>query len=469
MNKYIVISLICLSCLLTACGFNRLYERRNNQTASGSAVSSGGISSVNKEIEKEMQTADYWIGKTVSPDKILMSGEDITKFNQKITEQLSTNPEAGYYNLSTYGESIDGKLLSDMITRIDFQAKTYYLGEQPVTANQWKTYYNNRNIEKIGNFNTISYGIICSRADVRELPTSDEIMSEHGEKGHDVLQNTALPVNEPVLVLLTNKDENWYYIIANEYAGWIKKETVGLCENKAEWEAARQMKDFLIVTGDRVQTEENIVETGKTANGEFTMGTKLALAEEKECKEVFGREEISHSYVVRIPVRTEDGKLDYQLSLIPKGRDVHEGYLEYTRANVLRQSFKMLGNQYGWGGINGYRDCSSMIRDVYLCFGVRLPRNSSAQAMIPGESRLDISKLSDEEKIQKLNSIEPGTILQMSGHVMIYLGCVEQNYYVISANGSLVPGYVMLNDLNEKSPGTDKTWLNRLEIIVGIP
>ena len=468
MNKYIVISLICLSCLLTACGYENFYKGNHSRNVSGAAVSDGGISSVEREGMQQMQTADYWIDKTVAPDKILMSKEEIEKFNQKITQQLSSDTKAGYYNLESYGQSVDGVLLSDLITRTDFKKGSYYLAAKPVTAARWNEYYDNRNMEAIGNFNKISYGIICSRADVRELPTQDEITNRPDRQGHDVLQNTALAVNEPILILLTSKDHAWYFIVANENAGWIKKETVGICENKEKWEEAQQMEQFLLVTADRTRTEKAPAPAGKVSESEFTMGTRLEIADGDECKKTFGTSEISHSYVVRVPMRRENGGLDYQLALIPKGRDVREGYLEYTRANILRQSFKMLGNTYQWGGKNGGRDCSSLTRDVYLCFGIRLPRNSSAQAMTPGKSVLDIRKLSDKEKTAKLNSTEPGAILQMSGHVMIYLGCVEKKYYVISANGSPLAGHVMVNELSEKSAGTEKTWLSRLETIVEI-
>ena len=47
MNKYIVIGLICLTCLLTACGYTD-YLREYRQNVSGSAVSGGGIYSMRR-------------------------------------------------------------------------------------------------------------------------------------------------------------------------------------------------------------------------------------------------------------------------------------------------------------------------------------------------------------------------------------------------------------------------------------
>lgn len=509
MNKYIVIGLICLACLLTACGYTD-YLREYRQNVSGTAVSGGGIYSMEKATNKPaktsdtisgtavsgsgihsadnvtalMQTADYWIGKTVQPDKILMSEAEIIAFNKKITEQLAGNENVEYYNLAAYGERIDGESLSAMISKADFSTGEYYSLTAPVTEAEWTAYYENRNEEAISNFNTVRYGIICSRADVRALPTADYVTDNPGDRAHDILQYTALAINEPVLVLHTSKDGNWFFVMANEYAGWVRKETVGLCKEKADWSSAQEMKRFLIVTGDKVRLEQNPYNR-LTSQCEFTMGTKLALAEEKEYGSVIDARNVYDNYVIKVPVRKEDGMLSYEIATMPLGKDVKEGYLEYTRANVLRLSFKLLGNIYGWGGMFDSRDCSSLTRDIYLCFGFRLPRDSSAQALIPGEGRIDVSKLTDKEKIQKLYSVQPGTILQMPGHVMIYLGCEDHNYFVISANGSFVPDSVKenadlsqgdyttrtvtVNDLNVKSQGNGKTWLSQLTTVVGIP
>ena len=186
-----------------------------------------------------------------------------------------------------------------------------------------------------------------------------------------------------------------------------------------------------------------------------------------------------------MPVREQNGQLGHQYAVVPLGKDVSHGFLDYTRGNVIRQAFKLLGNPYGWGGMNGGRDCSSMTRDIYLCFGFRLPRDASVQAKIPGRGRISLKDLSERERTAKLRSMQPGTILQMPGHVMIYLGCQDRRYYVISANGTFIPDHdtaspasgsknyqtrlVTVNDLEVRSPSNGKTWKEQLAVIVGIP
>lgn len=534
MNKYIVTLLILLTCLLTACGFrdfmnermadasgqavggrdaNMRNSFRNNNTSTGtsdknepkaglaaspSAVSGSGINPA-EHVSAKMQTAEFWINKTVSADKILMSGEEIRQFNNDMLEKLSVDtgtavdhegtsdrsPEAVYYDLSGFGDTLDQSVVQNMIQKhnVFIRSYSYYTGDDLVTEKQWTEYQSLCNFDAIADKNKVRYGIICTRADMRVLPTMDNITDVKGDYGHDLMQSTALAVNEPVLIIHDSSDSRWYYVIANEYAGWVLQDRVALCENKEEWQKAQQMEDFLVVTGDEIAIRQST--DTESSDLIFTMGTKLAIADPAEYQEVMGRKKIYDNYVVRVPVRESGGRLDYCYVLVPLGKDVSHGYLDYTRANVLRQAFKLLGNPYGWGGMNGGRDCSSMTRDSYLCFGFRLPRDASSQAMIPGKGCISLNGLSDAERREKINSIQPGTILQMPGHVMIYLGCRDQHYYVISANGTFMPAgsadqsslsdgsyqtrLVTVNDLEVKSPSSKKTWMEQIAVIVGIP
>lgn len=501
MNKYIVTLLIVLACLLTACGY-RDYRYRNFSGTSGQAVSGGGTimgrpsatPSTDKEaavvsgngihaadhVTAQMQTAEFWISKTVSPDKVLMSRKEIAKLNNKMLDTLSNDKNAVYHDLSKYGEYTDGSALHARISNQGRFEGSYFSGETEVTEKQWESYRALCNLDAIVNFNMIRYGVICSRADVRSLPTQDNITDTKGDTGHDILQNTALAVNEPVLILHTSRDGKWFYVVANEYEGWVLQDRVGLCQNRETWKMAQEMEDFIVVTGDEISLRL-LSPDGENRTSVYTMGTKFAIASKTEEEQMTKQKNIYDNYVVRIPVRDKDGQLTYQLTAVPLGKEVSHGYLDYTRANVIRQAFKLLGNSYGWGGMAGGRDCSSMTRDIYLCFGIRLPRDASSQARIPVKGCISLDGLSDKEKKNKLNSVLPGTILQMPGHVMIYLGSQDRRDYVISANGTFIPSdekkeenknyqtrLVTVNDLQVRSPSNGKTWREQISTIVGI-
>ena len=56
--------------------------------------------------------------------------------------------------------------------------------------------------------------------------------------------------------------------------------------------------------------------------------------------------------------------------------------LKFTKENLNMIVREVSKTNYGWGGLYGQRDCSSMLRDLYAPFGIWLPRNSSRQAKI---------------------------------------------------------------------------------------
>ena len=201
------------------------------------------------------------------------------------------------------------------------------------------------------------------------------------------------------------------------------------------------------------------------------MGTVLELVSEKD---TLLMNRISwNNYVVKMPHRNEDGSFSQRKVLIPANRDVNVGYLKMTRAEIIRQAFKCLGNRYGWGGMLNSQDCSGYIRDVYRCFGLDIPRNTTWQAAMPVQVT-NLGAMTDTEKKQELNRMEPGTILQFPGHEMLYLGEVDGRYYTINDISSMVSPVegetgdevlrirsVIVNDLTTRRKN-GKQWLQQL-------
>lgn len=95
-----------------------------------------------------------------------------------------------------------------------------------------------------------------------------------------------------------------------------------------------------------------------------------------------------------------------------------------TRRALIEEAFKYLDEPYGWGGVNGARDCSRFLMDVFASFGIELPRFSASQAK-SGEFSLNIKDIKDEG--ERLRIIEAAAkrgivLLHLPGHVMLYLG-----------------------------------------------
>lgn len=174
-------------------------------------------------------------------------------------------------------------------------------------------------------------------------------------------------------------------------------------------------------------------------------------------QEVWDRWQASPQWVpTRDDLRSEDGfplrlgvsfpmlRIDPELEILVPGEDgptravVAQPHAiaapPWTRREVFRVAFSLLGQPYGWGGYHGQRDCSRFLRDVFFTFGLQLARHSSVQAR-QGVQSLDVDGLSDSAKLEVIRDAARSSIvvLYMPGHVMLYLGEDAGQHYAISA------------------------------------
>ena len=137
---------------------------------------------------------------------------------------------------------------------------------------------------------------------------------------------------------------------------------------------------------------------------------------------------------VQLPCRGDDGRLRVCRGYI-SGKEVSNGFLPYTPRNIIYQSFACLNAPYGWGGMHGDQDCSRFVNAIFATVGLRLPRNSSAQAKVG----VSLGEFDDHggvpEKLDILHHrAEAGaTLLYLNGHIMLYLGEMAAEPYVIHA------------------------------------
>ena len=97
--------------------------------------------------------------------------------------------------------------------------------------------------------------------------------------------------------------------------------------------------------------------------------------------------------------------------------------LRFNYANAAKIADELIGEPYGWGGLYGNRDCSSMTRDFFAPFGIWLPRHSEDQVKEVG-NYIELQGLSPEqkEKIILEKGIPYLSLLWRKGHVMLYIG-----------------------------------------------
>ncbi|HBC93614.1 MAG TPA: glycoside hydrolase [Pelotomaculum sp.] len=401
-------------------------------------ISSPAIASdVVPNVTAEMLTPDFWIDKLTDPDQIIMDSEEIEAFNRDIIRaQLDV-----VYDLTNYPATLDHDQLTNLVTRRSFPDEDRYSGGLKVDSSYYEILRSQMNLPGIMDKNEVSLALAVRRTSIRTFPTADESLSEPDDHDFDLFQETAVGPAEPVLLLHQSLDGQWYFVQTCNYNGWMPAGDVAIAGARQTWLAYIQPETFLVVTGNRLK-----LDNGPYPGLELTMGTKVPLETNDAVT--------SQAYTIELPARGARGELEFKTVLLPLSADVSVGYLPYTRANIIRQAFKILGERYGWGGLFNGRDCSAFVMDVYKSFGFMLPRNGDEQEQSAGQT-VRFEGQDSNQRYALLDTLLPGASLHTPTHELLYLGRHEGRYYVIhdvtsvgdprhpNADGS--PGILTLN------------------------
>ncbi|EMT39777.1 Cell wall-associated hydrolases (invasion- associated proteins) [Thermoanaerobacter thermohydrosulfuricus WC1] len=377
------------------------------------------------EVIEDMLSPEYWIRKIDNADKVIMTPQEIENFNRKIINKVGM-----VCDIETYKES----LKKDELIKL---TKSYEIPKKPmynrygnlIEEDFYDDVIENTNLEKIEDVNPVKYGIAIRNTSIRSFPTEEAVFDKQGDIEFDRFQETGCQAFEPLVILHKSKDKKWYFVQMYNYSGWIKAEDIAVAKNKKELFDYINSLSFLLVTGNYIKTQSNPFDKN-VSKLEFTMGTKIYLEKENILHQI-GNQSVIGNYLVKLPVRNEEGNLDFRYALISKKEDVNVGYLPYTRENILKQAFKLIGDRYGWGDSLGGRDCSSYIMYIFKTFGIRLPRNADEQEISEGKSYKFTEEMPIEERIKVFDSVKPGALVYMPGHAMMYIGKEKGIPYII--------------------------------------
>jgi len=392
------------------------------------------------KVEWFMLKPEYWIEQAREAEELILNREEINKLNKKTFRQMkSKGLEEWLYDLEKYPKKITKeKLLNTMKTYSSKEVfpiePCYNRSADEISESVKEEVLHQANFDGIPDEIQVEFGMLTKRKDLRAFPTNIVFAKEAESIDVNLFQLTNLPIGSPVAILHKSKNRKWYYVQSDTYKGWIKSENLVLTRNKKEIFDYLNTNKFLIVTESKVETEPNPF-LKEVSNILFQMGDKIPLIEFDKIPESIPisnlhAQSAEGCYVVKIPVKDEDGYLQFKLALIARSNDLCEGYLPYTRGNIIRQAFKLLGERYGWGGMFGRRDCSLFIMDIYRTMGIIIPRDAEMQEEgVAGESIKFTGSIKDRENL--LNQLQPGNPIYLKGHVVMYLGKVGDNYYVI--------------------------------------
>lgn len=437
-------------------------------------------------VTKDMSDPSFWSQKLTEPNRVLASPSEISALNQQILADTSTN----MYDLKNWTQDhFDGVAYGQALRQAALDDAQYYYNVGWARYDKNKHYYETWD-EALADFYTpildncvneyateddeLLYGICTTRGYILCFPSHEMILDDPNDPDFDYQYQTALRVNEPVIIKGISRDGQYYHVISSCTQGWVDKSQVALCASRDQWLDAWDIPDdeVLVVYDDKIQTEDSNY-APQTANVTLPMGSCLRLAATDELGDVLAVTNRSghNNHVVWMPVRNDDGTYAKQLALIPEHCKVSEGYLPLTASNVISVSLNYLGNAYGWGGMLASEDCSGYVRDVYRCFGLDLPRNTTWQVAAPVQ-KYSLEGMTDEEKAEVIKTLPPGSTLFFNGHEMTYLGCDNDLLYVISNISSVVldnPQVTnrirccVINTLQDIKRRSGKTWLGALE------
>lgn len=358
-------------------------------------------------INPDMLISEYWINKLKDPNKVLLDLTQIDKINSENIDKVDS-----VYNLYAYPQEISKDTIVQWINQYSFPTNQMYNQEGiAIQSEDYELIKSNLNMTNMDDTIKVKYGVITSRTSMKRFPSNIEGHKEQKDK-FDRFQETALDAGEKVIILHISADNRWSFVQAYNYRGWVENIDIAI-GSEENINYFTDPEEFVVVLQDAIKLQFNNREY------KYFMGTKLPIAYENE--EVI---------VVYVPISDSNGNLVKERAEILKNIEFSKGYLPYTRVNFINQALKLLGTAYEWGDKEDGRDCSSTVASIYKTFGIYLPRNTDEQEIGAGKS-ISLSEMSIENKKMVIGSLEPGDIIFMNGHVVMYLGKDNGEDYII--------------------------------------
>lgn len=338
-----------------------------------------------------------------------MNHKEILKHNNKMISKCDLLDNMNTFNITK--NEIYNKIT-------EFKIDKYYYNKNRIIKD--KTIYKillNRNINNIDD--NIKKGIVSKKSNLRILPTKISFYNKKKDKIFDRLQETVLNIGTTLYILNTSLDKKWYFVKSYFAYGWINKNDFIFVDNN-KFNYFENTDNFIIVTKPLI----------KIKGLYFEMGTKLPYIKNNINKTKIL---LPNSKCIWIPNK--------YLSL---------GYIDYTYDNLIKLTNKYIDFKYGWGGLNNGIDCTSLVCNIFKCFGFTFPRNTREQRKIVGTKTFSFHNLNKNDKIELLKNFG---LLYTKDHCLIYIGNNEvihaysENKKVIKSNLDNTNGKDLYNDL----------------------
>jgi hypothetical protein len=390
------------------------------QPATGAALGVIGV-------EPTHLTADYWARRVPRANAVVLDAAAIGQQNERLKqidksvrdlEQLPTTLTAA--EVRAWIEAMSARPTR---TLYDEQGRE-------VDARQLDEWVASLHLDGVAPSQATRYGMVVRRADLRTFPTRARVFSNTEDTDIDRFQENALFPGTPVVIAHTSRDGEWLFVVAALYSAWIEKSAVAEGDRDRIF-AYTHKSPYVVVTGAKAHTVYT-PERPEVSSVQLEMGARVPLLPDWPIETPVNGQHPYTAHVIELPYRGADGSLQFSPALLPKGQQVANDYLPLTRANILRQGFKFLGERYGWGHSYDARDCSGFVSEVYRSFGVQLPRNTRDQGVSPALNRIELTDAHNHEaRVKLLREAQVGDLIYIPGHVMMVIGHENGEPYII--------------------------------------
>jgi cell wall-associated NlpC family hydrolase len=371
--------------------------------------------------------AGYWIARAPSAQAVLMDAQAVAAHNARMRQA-----GVGITDLAALPGQLAGHALRQRIQELSRPPARplYDRSGRPLAATTLADLHAALDLAGIADTVTPRWGLVVRRGALRTFPTAQAAYSAADQTDLDRFQESALFPGDGVAVLHASADGRWLFVASERYWAWIQAEAVALGSRDQVLDYTRR-SPALTVTGAHVRTAHT-PQQPELSGLVLDMGVRLPLHRPLPPQvNVHGQSPLG-SHVLELPQRRADGQVQLVPALLPRSADVSPAPLPLTRAGLVGQAFKFLGERYGWGHDYGARDCSGLVSEIYRSFGLLLPRNTGDQARTPALQSLPLPAAADAgARRQALAQLQVGDLVFMPGHVMLVVGQQANGPWVI--------------------------------------
>ena len=377
-------------------------------------------------VEEAYFAPEFWIARTRAPDAVLMDRAAIDARNARLLRE-----DDSMHDLAALPATLARAQVAAWIDGLASPPARPLWDEAgaPVPKAVLDAIVGNRAMDAIPAAQPTRFGMAVERAALRTFPTMLRVFSSQGDGDIDRFQESALFPGDPVAIAHASADGQWLFVVSPRYAAWVDAKAIAEGDRAAVLDYGARAP-YRVITAGKPRTVFTREEP-RLSELQLDMGVRIPLADRPLDTPVNGQHPYA-SWILDLPVRDADGRLSFAPALLQKNAGSEADYLPLTRANLIRQAFKFLGERYGWGHAYNGRDCSGFVSEVYRSMGVQLPRNTSDQAVSPVFARTRFeATASRAERMAAVAALDVGDLIYIPGHVMMFAGRIDGQPYVI--------------------------------------